>query len=186
MKYLTERFQPRRRVWPLRRASRDFLKERPVSDPVFAAYQPDVRVRQGPLDAKMVETVDEGDWIRELVRMNAAYAGDTPAGLSLSAQSGVEATPGGGLLPWLQRRPRCGSRTSPRRSSISSSRAVARCSQPVYKGTLQRSDSLFSDDAGHHHFYRDHVIMWAKDLSRGLDYLETRPDLSLDRWRTTV
>ena len=29
-------------------------------------------------------------------------------------------------------------------------------------------------------FYRDHVIMWAKDLRRGIDYLETRPEVRTD------
>jgi cephalosporin-C deacetylase-like acetyl esterase len=29
--------------------------------------------------------------------------------------------------------------------------------------------------------YRDHVIYWAKDLGRTIDYLETRKDLKLDK-----
>ena len=61
----------------MQRASRDFLTEKPVSDAVFAAYRQMYQYDRTPLDAKVIETVDEGDWTRELVRMNAAYAGDT-------------------------------------------------------------------------------------------------------------
>jgi pimeloyl-ACP methyl ester carboxylesterase len=58
---------------------------------------------------------------------------------------------------------------------VKSGRAVL---YPVYKGTYQRSDSLSTDVQDTTNFYRDHVIMWAKDLRRGIDYLETRPELS--------
>jgi pimeloyl-ACP methyl ester carboxylesterase len=52
---------------------------------------------------------------------------------------------------------------------------------PVYKGTYQRSDSLATDVPDSSNFYRDHVIMWAKDLRRAVDYAETRPELSTER-----
>lgn len=48
---------------------------------------------------------------------------------------------------------------------------------PVYKSTFERGDSLHSDYPNETNFYRDHVIMWAKDLRRSIDYLETRPDV---------
>ena len=48
------------------------------------------------------------------------------------------------------------------------------------QGHLQRSDSLHERCPGQHDSYRDHVIMWAKDLSRALDYLETRPDVTTE------
>ncbi len=62
---------------PLQRAWRDFFKVRPVTDAVFAAYRQMYEYDRTPLAAKVVESVDEGDWTRELVRMNAAYAGDS-------------------------------------------------------------------------------------------------------------
>ena len=52
---------------------------------------------------------------------------------------------------------------------------------PMYKGTFERSDDLNSDYPAETAFYRDHVIMWAKDLGRSIDYLETRNDIALDR-----
>ena len=57
---------------------------------------------------------------------------------------------------------------------IRSGRAVL---YPVYKGTYQRRDSLQNDTQDTTNFYRDHVVMWAKDMRRGIDYLETRSDV---------
>src|SRR6266567_4617519 len=80
---------------------------------------------------------------------------------------------------------KCTSTTGPR-SPRSSSRARMRGSgravlYPVYKGTYQRSDSLNTDVQNTSNFYRDHVVMWAKDLRRGVDYLETRPEVATGR-----
>ena len=38
-----------------------------------------------------------------------------------------------------------------------------------------------TDDPDSTVFYRDHVIYWAKDLGRTIDYLETRKDLNLEK-----
>ena len=57
---------------------------------------------------------------------------------------------------------------------VRSGRAVL---YPVYKGTYQRRDSLKNDTQDTTNFWRDHVVMWAKDMRRGIDYLETRPDV---------
>ena len=51
---------------------------------------------------------------------------------------------------------------------------------PIYKGTYQRHDSLTVDTQDSTAFYRDHVVMWAKDLGRSIDYLETRPEVATD------
>src|SRR4051812_40966108 len=62
---------------PLTRKLRDFNRVRPVSDAVFAAYRQMYEYDRTPLDARTVERLDEGDWTRELVRVNAAYADDS-------------------------------------------------------------------------------------------------------------
>jgi pimeloyl-ACP methyl ester carboxylesterase len=51
---------------------------------------------------------------------------------------------------------------------------------PVYKGTYERYDggNLFDSPPAK---YRDHVIQWARDLSRAIDYVETRDDLDRER-----
>ena len=52
---------------------------------------------------------------------------------------------------------------------------------PVYKGTHERHDELKSDLQDETVFYKDHVIMWRKDIGRTIDYLETRKDIQADK-----
>jgi len=53
---------------------------------------------------------------------------------------------------------------------------------PIYKGTWERSDpGLTSDYPNPTTAFRDHVFSWAKDVSRSVDYLETRPEIARDR-----
>jgi dienelactone hydrolase len=52
---------------------------------------------------------------------------------------------------------------------------------PIYKGTNERHDDLKSDLQSETVFYKDHVIMWRKDIGRTLDYLETRNDIQADK-----
>lgn len=51
---------------------------------------------------------------------------------------------------------------------------------PIYKGTYQRRDG-FVPGSGLPGSHRDHVIAWGKDLSRSLDYLETRKDIDVSK-----
>jgi len=52
---------------------------------------------------------------------------------------------------------------------------------PIYKGTYERGGDLHSDYAEETTAYKDYVIMWAKDLARSIDYLETRKDIDATR-----
>ena len=52
---------------------------------------------------------------------------------------------------------------------------------PIYKSTYERGDELTSDYPEPTALYKDHVIMWSRDLGRALDYVETRPDLDAGR-----
>jgi len=52
---------------------------------------------------------------------------------------------------------------------------------PVLKGTNERHDELKSDLQEETVFYKDHVIMWRKDIGRTIDYLETRKDIQADK-----
>ena len=52
---------------------------------------------------------------------------------------------------------------------------------PVFKGTNERHDELKSDLQEETVFYKDHVIMWRKDIGRTIDYLETRKDIQADK-----
>jgi dienelactone hydrolase len=52
---------------------------------------------------------------------------------------------------------------------------------PILKGTHERHDDLKSDLQQETVFYKDHVIMWRKDIGRTIDYLETRKDIQADK-----
>jgi serine/threonine protein kinase/formylglycine-generating enzyme required for sulfatase activity/pimeloyl-ACP methyl ester carboxylesterase len=161
---------------PLQRLGRNFLKERPVSDEVFRAYLQMYQYDKTPLHARVLESEDQGAWIRELVRMDAAYAGDTLLAYLYLPKLGqkpwplVVYFPSGG--PIHQAEPQTMYRSLD--FVVKSGRAVI---FPVYKGTFQRRDSLAVDTQDSTNFWRDHVVMWAKDMSRSIDYAETRADL---------
>ena len=181
VKYLAAEPKLAQAAEPLQRAWRDFLKARPVTDAVFAAYRQIYAYDRTPLAAKVVETVDEGDWTRELVRMNAAYAGDSLLVYLYLPKRGVKPYPVVVYFPGSNAiRDQAPQNLQARNIDfvIKSGRAVL---YPVYKGTYQRSDSLNTDVQNTSNFYRDHVVMWAKDLRRGVDYLETLPEVATGR-----
>ena len=59
---------------------------------------------------------------------------------------------------------------------VKSGRAVI---YPMYKSTYERGDGMGSDIPNESNDYKEHLIMWAKDLRRAVDYAETRPDLDV-------
>jgi pimeloyl-ACP methyl ester carboxylesterase len=134
-----------------------------------------------PLDARMLERVDEGDWTRELVQMRAAYAGDSLLVYLYLPKRGARPFPTVVYFPGSNviHEPELDN-AAPRMFDfiIKSGRAVL---YPVYRGTLQRRDGLTTDVPDSSNFYRDHVIMWAKDLRRAVDYADTRTELSTER-----
>jgi len=52
---------------------------------------------------------------------------------------------------------------------------------PIYKSTYERGDGLKSDYPEKTNFWKEHVIMWAKDFSHSVDYLETRDEIETDK-----
>jgi eukaryotic-like serine/threonine-protein kinase len=163
----------------LARAFRDFAKVHPVTDQVFAVYRRMYDYDRTRLNA-VVDTAREetDDWIRERVTFDAAYNGERMAAYLYLPKRGkppyqaVVIFPGSNAI-----HDRSSSKSITGRSFdfvVKSGRAVV---HPIYKSTYEREDSLKSDYADSSHFYRDHVVMWAKDLRRTIDYLETRPDI---------
>ena len=178
VRYLTDEPNLALAGQPLQHAFRDFLRAKPVTDAVFAAYRQIYQYDRTPLGASVIETVDEGDWTRELVRMNAAYAGDSLLLYLYLPRRGMKPYPAVVYFPGSNAiRDQAPQNLQVRTIDfvIRSGRAIL---YPVYKGTYQRSDSLNTDVQDTTNFYRDHVVMWAKDLRRGIDYLETRPEVS--------
>ena len=166
---------------PIDRPFRDFTTEKPVPDSVFVQYLRLFAYDKTPLDAKIEETRQATYGIRQKITFAAAYGGER-----MMAYIFLPAT---GKPPYQAVITFPGSGSIDVRSSASldlgrldfivrSGRAVI---WPIYKGTYERGGDLHSDYPETTNHYRDYVIMWGKDLSRTIDYLETRRDIDPGR-----
>jgi dienelactone hydrolase len=166
---------------------RDFSREKPVSDEVFAALLDVYHYDRKPLNARTEMADEEPEyWRIERISFDAAYGDERmfayffiPKGVSPPYQTVV-------LFP--------GSYALSRRSSgngrtlnsfdfidfvIRSGRAAL---YPVYKSTYERGDGfdLYDPEISDSDI-KEHVVLWHKDLSRSVDYLETRADIDMEK-----
>ncbi len=161
----------------------------PVSDEIFAVYRERFAYDRTALDARLESRSDEPEhWTRESVSFNAAYGGERLVGhlfLPRNATPPYQTViyfPGSGSI--IQ-----GSSTDidaywevPLFLSflMQSGRAVL---YPVYKGTFERQDpTLFAMHQGDGaRRYTDYVTQLVRDVSRSIDFLESRDDIDVDR-----
>jgi len=161
---------------PIQRHFRDFSKEKPVSDQVFQLYKSIYTYDRGELKAAVEAVNDSSEyWRMEKISFNAAYGNErVPAYLFLPKQ----ASPPYQTVVYFP-----GSHAVRLRSSndilvsyldfiIRSGRAVL---YPIYKNTYERHIEISSPGPN---FERDLIIWYSKDLSRSIDYLETRPEIN--------
>ncbi|HLQ23256.1 MAG TPA: SUMF1/EgtB/PvdO family nonheme iron enzyme, partial [Gemmatimonadales bacterium] len=168
---------------PIVRAFRDFSKERPVPDRVFAIYHRLYDYDRTPLHAVLEQTdTSADDWVRQRITFDAAYGNERViAHLFLPKHHPppyqvVVYFPGAAAI---HARSSLASLSNPGFDFIlKSGRAVL---FPIYKSTYERGDRLSSWLPEESNLYKEHVIMWAKDLRRSIDYLETRPDIDTKR-----
>ena len=159
-------------------AFRDYTKEKPVSDDVFALYRSLYSYDKTPLNAT-IESVDEAHdgWRREKITFDAPYGKERVTAYLFVPRKGkppyqtVLFFPGGGAIT---------TRTFQEQPTwlfdfiMASGRALM---YPIYKGTFERGDGLESDNPAETDFYRDHVLAWSNEVGRSIDYLETRDDI---------
>ena len=164
---------------------RNYGAERPVADQLFRAYKGLYSYDKTPLNAKVESIQQTGDWTEEKVSFDAAYGGERIIGYLFLPQrvsppfQVVVHFPGAGAVHM-----RSSSNALPRYLPdfdfiIKSGRAVL---FPVYKGTFERGGGpkpIYWPNTSS--TYRDNVIFWSKDLSRSIDYLETRSDISINK-----
>jgi len=165
-------------------ARRDYALEKPVAAEIARAFARIYDYDRTPLDAH-VESVDDAapGWRKEKVGFAAAYGGErvtaylyTPRGFPPPLQT-VVYFPGSDALSW---------RSSAKmdvdvptfQDLLRAGRAVL---YPVYQSTYERGDGFAEDTPAGKAGYRDHVVMWTKDLRRSLDWVETRQDLDANR-----
>jgi eukaryotic-like serine/threonine-protein kinase len=173
---------PKSALEPISFAFRDYAKEKPLSDEVFAALKNLYRYDLEPLNP-VLNPVDETNayWSKQTVTFNTAYGNERMSAYVFLPKN---ASPPFETVIFFP-----GSYAVYERSSknlemfgcdfvIRSGRALI---YPIYKSHYERGDGLEYDDPDETARYRDHVIYWEKDLGRTIDYLETRNDLNLDK-----
>ena len=168
------------------RDSRDYSAEEPASDAEFVMYRRLYDYDSLPLNAEVVAADEFEHWIRERVAFDLPYG--ERGGALLYIPNDVDPPfetviywGGGGILTR-----RSADEKYPGYFSflVRSGRAVI---QPIFKGAYERDDpnfsttqsSLIANSEGTK--FRDYKIKWVQDLSRTIDYLETRDDIDSDR-----
>jgi len=162
---------------------RDFSNEQPVSDETFEVFLRQFDYDKAPLNAKIDDEQVEDDGRRLRVSFDAAYGSERMSALLFLPSDAqppyqtVVVFPGSNAIHSASSESYT-TRFPYFRGLLKSGRAIA---LPIYKGTYERKDELDSDYPDESNFYKDHVIMWAKDLSRTIDYLESRGDIDTDK-----
>ncbi len=172
-----------RATQPLPHAFTDYASETPVSDAVFAGFLPLYDYDPIALDAEIeLRDSSRAEWIVERVSFATAYGRERMMAWVYLPRTGtapyqtVVFFPGSGSI---NGGPSDGLGENFASWIVRSGRAFV---VPIYKSTHERSDSLRSDIPDMSIFYRDHVVMWAKDFRRTLDYLSTRAEFDSTRF----
>jgi dienelactone hydrolase len=165
------------------RQLRDYRVEQPVGEEVFRSFKRMFAYDPAPLATRAESPVEAAEgWRKEKVSFAAAYGGERVVAYLF--------TPLGGTPPYQTVLLFPGSNAIHQRSSadlpgmrivkpvLKSGRALL---FPVYKSTFERGDALRSDYPAPTAFYRDHVVMWAKDVGRSIDFIASRKDLDAGR-----
>ena len=163
-------------------ARRDFFRERPVPDDVFAAYRTLYEYDKTDLAVRTEASDDSGpDWRVEKVSFAAAYGRERVPALMYLPKNGrlpyqaVVYFPGANALSQ-----RSSTAINPRAFDwvVKSGRALI---YPIYKGTYERDDQIATDYPNMSNRFREHVVAWSKDVRRTVDYLEARADIDRNR-----
>ena len=161
---------------------RKFLSGKPVSDATFNLFLRQYDYDQAPLHAEIESVQKEKDYVRQKITFDAAYGGERMIAylfLPTSSQPPFQTViyfPGSGAI-----HTRSSEKLRPRSIQdfiLKSGRALM---YPIYKSTYERGDELHSDYPSMTNLWKDHVIMWAKDFRRSVDYLESREDIDPQR-----
>ena len=150
----------------------------PVSEKVFRAYRGMFSYDRSPLHA-VVESVEESpQWHKERITFNAAYGSERVAAylyLPKNSNPPFQTIVFCPDMLALYMRDNQYMELPYITFLMPSGRAVM---YPVYKGTYERGRGAKWDGNSAE---RDLIVQWSKDLSRSIDYLETRPDVDVKR-----
>ncbi|MEO8100769.1 MAG: bifunctional serine/threonine-protein kinase/formylglycine-generating enzyme family protein [Acidobacteriota bacterium] len=159
----------------------DFWTAKPVPDNLFKVYTTLYAYDKGDLNAKIEESVTTQAWTREKVTFDAAYGHERlPAYLFLPKNVSppfqvVAFFPG--AAAFMSDKIDLSSVEDQFDFLLKSGRALI---VPIYKGTYERRDG-YRAGGQPPGLFRDHVVAWVKDLSRSLDYLESRKEIDVTK-----
>jgi dienelactone hydrolase len=164
---------------PVELLVRDYSKEKPVTDDVFEIYKRRFAYDPSPLAAKVEPGANSSDYRLERVTFAAAYGQSKMLAYVYLPASGtgpyhpVIAFPGSFAIaaPTPTGDPRSLWVTKSGRALI----------LPIYRGTFERRDGLPSTWPDQSRRYSEYVVSWIQDLERTLEYLQTRPDMAMDK-----
>lgn len=162
-------------------AFRDFRAEKPVPDEVFAYFLRQFHYDRKPLNTVVVAEQQVSNCRWQTLEIAAAYGGERMQVHLFLPERGRPPYQTVVLFPGsLALHTRTFNLTEYQRAEflVKSGRAVV---LPIYKGTFERGCNIESDYPSETAAYKDHLIMWAKDLSRAIDLVESRPDLDAGR-----
>ena len=178
VKYLTRDDALEQASRPIAGSFRDYTREKPPAEATVASYRRFYDYDRTPLKAR-VDEVDSSraEWIRESVSLDAAYGGERlrlllyrPRRATKRLQT-VVVFPGSDAYYGTKADDHYAEQQD---FIIKNGRALV---LPIYKSTYERNDKLSTNSPDSSIAYRDHVVAWAKDLRRTLDYLSTRADV---------
>lgn len=161
--------------------TRDYRVEQPVPDEIFDVYRRIYDYDRTPLNAHIVAQEQVEHWTRETIELDAAYGNERfTVYLFIPNDAKPPYTPvvhfpASGVI-YLREFP--AAEFNPFPFLTRSGFAVL---IPVFKGTFDRGTELKSPIPNETNAYREHVIAWSKDLGRSVDYLDSRPDIAMDR-----
>jgi len=187
-KYFDERAVPAEAFEPYRRdAVRDFHREKPVSDEIFAVYREQFSYDPRDLGARL-EGRDEGhpDWIRETVSFNAAYGGERVRAQLFLPRRTRPPFQAVVYFPGIGSQERGQSDHLEERIEFKDNiafipKAGRALLHPVYKRTYERGAG---PEALPQPGTREEVtwkIQLVQDVRRSIDYLQSRPDIDGSR-----
>ena len=165
---------------------RDYRKEEPASGAEFMIYRRLYAYDSLPLNAEVLAVESFEHWTRERVAFDLPYGERGGAFLYVpnNADPPLETViywPGSSAL---NNQSVDEEYLPPFDFIVRSGRAVV---QPIFKGAFDRDDSTFSTTLGSLEAHsegtklRDYQIKWVQELSRTIDYLETREDVDSNR-----
>lgn len=167
---------------PVPVAFRDYRKEKPVDDKTFAFFLTQFSYDKTPLNEKLETTLDRENWTIEKITFDAGYNDERmqlylylPKNAAPPYQPVLFFGGSGDLYSKKYNPDNVEGRID---FLLKSGRAIIR---PIYKSTHERHGEMKSDLPQETVLYKDHVIMWRKDIGRTLDYLETREDMQMDK-----